>query len=91
MALIHISEAEAARDFSGLMARVRAGERVVIEDGSSPVAILEPVVTPPVRRLSESLRLARELGSTATLDGAFADDLQAAVDSHRETLTITWD
>ena len=33
MAVIHISEAEAARDFAGLLARVRAGTEVVIEGG----------------------------------------------------------
>jgi hypothetical protein len=31
MATYRISEAEAARDFAGLLARVRAGEEVVIE------------------------------------------------------------
>ena len=31
MATIHISEADAARDFAGLMARVRAGAEIVIE------------------------------------------------------------
>ncbi len=36
MAVIHISEAEAARDFAGLMARVRAGAEVVIENGKLP-------------------------------------------------------
>jgi hypothetical protein len=34
MATIHISEADAARDFAGLMARVRAGVDVVIDDAS---------------------------------------------------------
>jgi len=39
MAVIRISEADAARDFAGLMARVRAGVEVVIEDGSVAVAV----------------------------------------------------
>jgi hypothetical protein len=34
--VIHISEAEAARDFSGLLARVRAGAEVVIENNNHP-------------------------------------------------------
>lgn len=33
MATIHISEEEAARDFPGLLARVRAGAEIVIESG----------------------------------------------------------
>ena len=31
MAITHISEAEAAADFPGLLARVRAGEEIVID------------------------------------------------------------
>ena len=38
--VIHISEAEAARDFAALMARVRAGEEIVIESGDLPVAVI---------------------------------------------------
>ena len=84
---IHISEEEAARDFAGLMNRVRAGAEVVIESesGKLPVAVLRPA-EPHVRLLSESLRLAKEHASTATLDGDFARDLEAAVNSHREPL-----
>ena len=40
MATIHISETAAAADFSGIMARVRAGEDVVIESGSHTEAII---------------------------------------------------
>jgi prevent-host-death family protein len=84
---IHISEEEAARDFAGLMNRVRAGAEVVIESesGKLPVAVLRPA-EPHVRLLSESLRLAKEHASTATLDGDFARDLEAAINSHREPL-----
>src|SRR5579863_7561072 len=34
--VIHISEAEAASDFAGLLARIRAGAEVVIENGGVP-------------------------------------------------------
>jgi len=83
--VIHISEEEAARDFAGLINRVRAGAEVVIESerGKVPVATVRPA-EPAVRLLSESLRLARVHGSTATLDADFARDLEAAVNSHRE-------
>jgi hypothetical protein len=47
---------------------------------------------PYVRLLSESLRLAREHGSTATLDEDFAKDVEAAIESHREPLNPpAWD
>ena len=89
--VVDISAAEATRDFASLLARVRAGAEVVIKDGTHPVAVVSPAV-PYVRRLSESLRLAREHGSTATLDENFHRDLEAAIASHREPLNPpAWD
>jgi len=89
--LIDISEAEATRDFASILVRVRAGAEVVIKNGAMPVAVVRPAES-PVRRLSESLRLAREHGSTATLDEDFAKDVEASVESHREPLNPpAWD
>jgi prevent-host-death family protein len=89
--VIHISEAEAARDFGKLLERVRAGAEVVIESGSLPVAVVRPA-EPQVRLLSESLRLAKEHASEATVDADFARDVEAAIESHREPLNPpTWD
>jgi antitoxin (DNA-binding transcriptional repressor) of toxin-antitoxin stability system len=88
---IHISEAEATRDFAKLLARVRDGAEVVIERDKLPVAVIRPA-EPHVRMLSESLRLAREHASTATLDPDFVRDLKAVIDSHREPLNPpAWD
>jgi antitoxin (DNA-binding transcriptional repressor) of toxin-antitoxin stability system len=42
MAVIHISEAEAVRDFATLLAHVRAGTEVIIESELAPVAVLVP-------------------------------------------------
>lgn len=83
--VIHISEEEAAKDFATLLVRVRAGAEFVIERDSQPVAVVHPA-KPSVRLLSESLCLAREHGSTATLDADFAKDVEAAIESHREPL-----
>lgn len=90
MATIHISEADAYRDFAGVLARVRAGTEVVIEDPAAPAVVLRTAVEPSVRRLSESLRLAKEHDSTVTLDGGFARDLEAVVNSHPEPLENPW-
>jgi antitoxin (DNA-binding transcriptional repressor) of toxin-antitoxin stability system len=90
--VIRISEAEAASDFASLMARVRSGAEVVIEDNARAVAVVRPVAEPSVRLLSESLRLAREHGSTATLDEDFGRDLEEIISSHREPLSPPkWD
>jgi len=89
--VIHVSEAEAASNFASLLARVRGGAEVVIQNDMEPVAVMRSA-NPHIRLLSESLRLAREHGSTATLDEDFAKDVEAAVESHREPLNPPpWD
>ena len=88
--LIDISEAEATATSRRLWCE--CGRRgIVIKNGAMPVAVVRPAES-PVRRLSESLRLAREHGSTATLDEDFAKDVEASVESHREPLKPpAWD
>jgi antitoxin (DNA-binding transcriptional repressor) of toxin-antitoxin stability system len=90
MATIHISAAEAARDFAGLLARVRAGAEVVIEDGSLTVAVLH-TPAPPRRSIEECIALLPE-DSPATIDEDFARDVEEAVAAHREPLNPpAWD
>lgn len=83
--VIHISEAEATSDFAGVLARVRAGAEIVIGDKARAVAVVRPA-EPHVRWLSESLRLAKEHASSATLDKDFSHDLEEVINSHREPL-----
>jgi antitoxin (DNA-binding transcriptional repressor) of toxin-antitoxin stability system len=77
--VIHISETEAASDFSALMARVRAGAEVVIESGKRPVAILH-AAEPARRTISECIALAKaheeETGKAPVLDSDFANDVE---------------
>jgi antitoxin (DNA-binding transcriptional repressor) of toxin-antitoxin stability system len=42
MATIHISEADAVRDFAAVLAHVRAGSEVVIEGEGAAIAVLIP-------------------------------------------------
>lgn len=90
MATIHIPEAEAARNFAALMAHIRAGAEVVIQNGAFPVAVLHAPV-PPRRTIEECVALLPE-DSPATIDEDFARDVAAAVAAHREPLTPpAWD
>lgn len=91
MATTRITEAEAIRDIAGLLARAYRGEEIVIERGTTGAVVLHKAAERPVRRLSESLRMAREHGSTVTLDGNFARDLEAVINSHPESLENPWD
>src|SRR5216110_3237005 len=84
--VIHISEAEAASDFAALMARVRAGAKVIIENGARPVAVLHAAES--VRRtISECIALAKaheeETGKAPVLDPDFAEDVEEIL-SHRK-------
>jgi antitoxin (DNA-binding transcriptional repressor) of toxin-antitoxin stability system len=84
MAVIHISEAEAARDFAALTARVREGAEIVIESGTVAVAVMRPATEGPGRLLSELIALAEIRGSNTTIDADFARDVEEAITSHRE-------
>ena len=89
--VIHISEAEAASDFSSLLAHVRAGAEVIIEHNAQPVAVVSSAAARAGRLLSECIEMLPE-GSTATIDPDFAQDVAAAVESHREPLNPpAWD
>lgn len=88
--VIHISEEEAAKDFATLLVRVRGGAEVVIEHNSQPVAVVHPA--PPAHRtISECIAQLPE-DSSAIIDPDFAQDVRAAVESHREPLNPpAWD
>ena len=91
--IIHISEAEAASNFADVLARVRAGAEIVIDGHESIVVVaVRPSKPEPGRLLSESIALAEAHGSTVTLDGDFARDLEDIINSHREPLNPpAWD
>ncbi len=94
METIHISEDEAARDFAGLMARVRAGAEVIIESGSAPIALVRPAA-PPRRSISESIALAEahaeELGYEPVMDAEFAADMEEIIANRKPRETSAWD
>jgi antitoxin (DNA-binding transcriptional repressor) of toxin-antitoxin stability system len=90
MATFRISEADAARDFSGLLARVRDGAEIFIESDRHPVAVLHAPA--PARRSIEECVAMLPAGSTAVIDEDFAGDVAAAVAAHRDPLNPTaWD
>lgn len=92
MATIHISAAEAARDFSELLERVRAGAEVMIEDGPVTVAVLH-APAPPRRTLSESIAMAEErtkrLGYKPVLDVDYSADEE--IIRNRKPRISKWD
>jgi antitoxin (DNA-binding transcriptional repressor) of toxin-antitoxin stability system len=95
MATIHIPEAEAARDFTGLLARVRAGEVIVIDSEAAPAVLLRVAAEPRGRLLSESIALAeahaKQLGYEPIMDASFAADLEDIIASRKPRDQSTWD
>jgi prevent-host-death family protein len=90
MGVVHITEAELARDIASVLDRVQSGTEIVIERNSRPVAVLRPA-EPHRRKLSEIMASLSE-NSTATIDPDFAADVQAFIDHHREPLKpLEWD
>jgi antitoxin (DNA-binding transcriptional repressor) of toxin-antitoxin stability system len=94
MAVIHISEADAARDFAALMRHIRAGEEVIIESNSTPLAVLRPAEAKG-RLLSEAIALAqahaKELGYSPAMDPDFADDLEEIVRNRKPRTLYAWE
>jgi antitoxin (DNA-binding transcriptional repressor) of toxin-antitoxin stability system len=95
MARIRISEAEAARDFSAVMARVPAGAEVVIENGTLPVAVIHAPADPSGRSISECIALAKkheeETGKAPILDSDFASDVEEIVRNRKPSNPPAWD
>lgn len=92
--VIHISEKEAtATNVATLLAHVRAGAEVVIENGERPLAVLHAAEPERGRPISESIALAeahaKELGCEPTLDPDFAADLEAIINSRKPGANTT--
>ena len=90
MTVLHISEAELARNVQSVLDQVQAGTEVIIERNAKPVAVLR--ATPPKRRKLSEIAASLPINSNAVLDEGFADDVQSFIDRHREPLTPPeWD
>ena len=57
MAALRITEAELARDIHGVLAKVRQGTEIVVEQDHNPVAVIRSPL-PKGRLLSECIALA---------------------------------
>jgi len=94
MATIHISEAEAIRDFAGLLARVHLGAEIVIESSTYPAAVLRAAV-PSRRSISECITLAKkheeESGLAPVLDADFAADVEEIVRNRKPSNPPAWE
>ncbi len=97
MATVHMSEAELARDLHAALAKVQEGVEIVIEQDHRPVAVLkQSAPARPGRKLSECIAMAKayeaKLGYAPIPDEDFAKDVQAGIDSRRDSFQPpVWD
>jgi antitoxin (DNA-binding transcriptional repressor) of toxin-antitoxin stability system len=95
VARVHITEEELAHDTHAVLAKVRDGVEVVVEENRHPIAV---ITTPqrPGRRISECIARAREyearLGYVPVPDPGFATDLEGVIAARREPFVPpSWD
>jgi hypothetical protein len=93
--VIHISEAEAERDFRALLARVGEGVEVVIDRAGGGAPVVMKTAIPERRTISESIALAeahaRELGYEPRMDSDFAADLEDIIKLRRPRDVTPWE
>lgn len=92
--MVHITEAELARDVRAIPKRVETGAEIVIERDARPVAVLR--AARPVRRtISECIALAKaheqETGLGPTLDPDFAADVEEIIRNRQSWKPRAWD
>ena len=83
MATLHMSEAELARDLHAVLAKVRSGVEVVIEQDHRPVVVIKPS-QPRGRMLSEIVADLKARGSNAVMDDEFARDIEEGIEVQRQ-------
>ena len=80
---VRITEAELARDIHSVLARVKEGVEVIVEQDHRPVAAIKPPQRTG-RLLSECIALAEARGSTVTLDEGFMKDVEEGIASRSQ-------
>jgi antitoxin (DNA-binding transcriptional repressor) of toxin-antitoxin stability system len=83
MMTMHVTEAELARDVHAVLAKVRLGVEVIIEQDGHPVAVLKPPQTKG-RKLSEISAALEARGANTVVDEDFARDVEEGINAHRE-------
>jgi antitoxin (DNA-binding transcriptional repressor) of toxin-antitoxin stability system len=96
MGTTHIPVAEAARDLPELLHRVRAGEDIVIDDGSPTPIRLAPASpsrhgTPISEVIARLDAIEKERGRPLVMDDDYAADMREIIANRRPRDTSTWD
>ncbi len=83
MAIVRMSEAEVVKNIAAVLASVRRGSEIVIEQDHCPVAVIKPSQFVG-RMISEVIADLKARGSNAVMDDDFARDIEAGIEAHRQ-------
>jgi antitoxin (DNA-binding transcriptional repressor) of toxin-antitoxin stability system len=75
---VHMTDQEVAKNFSAVLAKIREGAEVIVEQDHRPVALIRSPKRSG-RRLSECIASAKASGSRVTLDGGFGRDVEEGI------------
>jgi antitoxin (DNA-binding transcriptional repressor) of toxin-antitoxin stability system len=78
-----MSEAEVVRDIATVLARVRQGNEILIEQDDRPVAVIKPLKAGG-RMISEVIADLKARGSNVVMDDNFAHDIEEGIKAHRQ-------
>jgi antitoxin (DNA-binding transcriptional repressor) of toxin-antitoxin stability system len=90
MVQVNMSEAEIARDFAAVLAKVRAGTEVIVEDGYRRIASITPIGEPG-REIDECIAILKGRASNAALDDEYAGDLKSIIADRKPLDTSAWE
>lgn len=83
MGTLRITEAELARDIHTVLAQVRLGVEVIVEQDNRTVATIRPP-SRSGRSISACIASAHASGSKATLDEGFGADVEAGIEERSQ-------
>jgi antitoxin (DNA-binding transcriptional repressor) of toxin-antitoxin stability system len=78
-----MTEAEVVNDIAAVLAKVRQGVEVVVEQDHRTVALITPP-KPAGRKISEVIAELKTRGSKAVIDDDFARDMEEGIKAHRQ-------
>ena len=91
MVTVHMTEAEVVKDIAAVLAKVRQGVEIVVEQDHRTVAFIKPS-KPEGRMISEVIADLKTRGSNAAIDDEFARDIEEGIKAHRQPWNPpTWD
>ena len=83
MGTVHMSYNEVSSNFAAVLDNLQRGLEVIVEQDHRPVALIRAPKRSG-RLISECIASARASGSSVTLDGGFANDVEEGINDRQE-------